>query len=552
MKAVVWTNYGPPEVLQPGEVEKPVPKDNEVLIKVHAATVTAGDCEMRSLTFPLLLRLPMRLYIGFRKPKSITIPGQELAGEIESVGKEVERFKAGDQVFAATGFRFGAYAEYVCLPAEPKEMDGVLALKPANMTYEEAAAVPTGGLNALHFIRKGNVQSGQKVLINGAGGSIGTIAIQLAKSLGAEVTAVDGTEKLAMLRAVGADRVIDYTREDFTQDGGAYDVIIDVVGRGSFSGCLKTLKKKGLYVMGNPSPARALRGWWTSMTGRRKVVSEMASYRTEDLIALKELIEAGKIKTVIDRRYPLKKPPRLTGMWKRDIKREMWSSPWYRKTGDDHQSVRKKERKAMEKNPVSLEIDYPEKSNRLTVLFRIFLAVPILIILALLTSSGYDTEQAAEKVDHIYSVGILFLPTLLMILFRRKYPRWWFDWNVALTQFCLRVGSYLLLLGDRYPSTDEEQSVHLQMPYPDAEKELNRWLPLVKWLLALPHFIVLCFLMAGAVFCTIIAWFAILFIGRYPKGLFDFVVGVMRWGLRVDAYALLLTTDEYPPFRLSE
>lgn len=206
----------------------------------------------------------------------------------------------------------------------------------------------------------------------------------------------------------------------------------------------------------------------------------------------------------------------------------------------------------MEKYPVSLNIDYSDKSNRITVLFRLFLAIPILIILALLTSSGYETEQAAKEVERVYSVGIIFLPTLLMIVFRRKYPKWWFDWNLALIKFSLRVASYLLLLRDEYPSTDEEQAVHVQIHYPDVEKELNQWLPLIKWLLVIPHFIVLCFIMVGVIFCTLIAWFIILFFGSYPKNMFDFVVGSLRWILRVDAYAILLTTDEYPPFRLRE
>jgi NADPH:quinone reductase-like Zn-dependent oxidoreductase len=214
-------------------------------------------------------------------------------------------FKEGDQVFAALGFGKGAYAEYVCLPEAPEETEGVLVAKPANMTYEEAAAVPVGGLNALHFLGQAKIQSGQKVLINGAGGSIGTIAIQLAKSFGAEVTAVDSTGKLDMLRSIGADRVIDYTREDFTKSGETYDVIFDVVGKGSFSGCIRSLNEKGIYLLGNPALSKSVRGWWTTVTSSKKVIGGAASYRSEDLIFLKELIEAGKIKAVIDRRYPL-------------------------------------------------------------------------------------------------------------------------------------------------------------------------------------------------------------------------------------------------------
>ena len=299
MKAIVWTRYGPPDVLQLREVEKPTPRDNEVLIKIHAATVTAGDCEVRSLKIALMVRLPLRIYAGFRRPKRITILGQELAGEIEAIGKEVTRFKKGDPVFAATFFRFGAYAQYVCLP------ETYPVLKPVNMTYEEAATIPTGGINGLHFLRIANVQSGQRILINGAGGSIGTYAIQIAKSFGAEVTAVDSMEKLTMLRSIGADHVIDYTQEDFTRSGETYDVIIDVAGKSPFSRSLRSLKQNGRYVLGNPSLVAMFRAQWTSRTSEKKVIFEQASYQTEDYAFLKELIEAGKIKAIIDRRYPL-------------------------------------------------------------------------------------------------------------------------------------------------------------------------------------------------------------------------------------------------------
>jgi len=299
MKAIIWTKYGPPEVLRLQQVEKPAPRNNEVLVKVYAATVTAGDCEARSLRFPIWLALPMRLYVGLSRPTRVKVLGQELAGEIEAVGREVTQFKKGDPVFAATFFRFGAYAEYSCLPATYP------VLKPANMTYEEAATIPTGGINALHFLRTANVQSGQKVLINGAGGSIGTYAVQIARSFGAEVTAVDSAEKLAMLRSIGAEHVMDYTQKDFTRSGETYDAIIDVVGKSSFSGSVRSLKQNGCYVLGNPGLSGMIRGRWISRTSGKKVLFEPASYRTEDFAFLKELIAAGKIKPVIDRRYPL-------------------------------------------------------------------------------------------------------------------------------------------------------------------------------------------------------------------------------------------------------
>jgi len=305
MKAIVWTKYGPPDVLELQEVEKPTPKDNEVLIKVYATTVTAGDCEMRNLKFPIYLSLPMRMWVGFTKPRSNTIPGTELAGEIEAIGKDVKKFKVGDQVFGAAGMGLGANAEYICLPEEPGDSEGGMALKPANMTFEEAATVPFGGRDALHFLRKGDIQPGQKVLINGAGGSIGTFAIQLAKNYGAEVTAVDSMAKLDVLRSLGADHVIDYTQEDFTKNGEVYDVIFDVVGTISFSRSKKSITKNGIYLLANPIKGQLLRGSWTRITSSNKVIMETASGTISDLITLRELIEAGKIRTVIDRTYPL-------------------------------------------------------------------------------------------------------------------------------------------------------------------------------------------------------------------------------------------------------
>jgi NADPH:quinone reductase-like Zn-dependent oxidoreductase len=300
----VWTKYGPPEVLEFQDVEKPTPKDDELLIKIHATTVTAGDSEMRSLKVPIIMGLPLRIWIGFFKPKGTTIPGTELAGEIEAVGKAVSQFNVGDQVFGAAGMGFGANAEYICLPERPGDMEGGVAIKPANMSFEEAATVPFGGRDALHFLRLGKLKPGEKILINGAGGSIGTFAVQLAKLDGAEVTAVDSTGKLDMLRSLGADHVIDYTEEDFTQNGVIYDVIFDVIGKVSFSRSKRSLKEDGTYLLANPV-SQMISGLWTSLRSNKKVVMQTASGTIGDLNYLRRLVEEGKIRTVIDRTYPL-------------------------------------------------------------------------------------------------------------------------------------------------------------------------------------------------------------------------------------------------------
>jgi NADPH:quinone reductase-like Zn-dependent oxidoreductase len=296
---MVATAYGSPEVLQLQEVEKPTPKDNELLIKVRASTVNAGDTRMRSFTVPPLFWLPARIALGFRKPKN-PIYGMELAGEVEAVGKNVRRFKAGDQVFASTlEAQFGAHAEYKCLPE-----DGAVAAKPQAMTYEEAATLPIGAQTALFFLKAANIQPGQKVLINGASGSVGTFAVQLAKYFGAEVTGVCSTSKLALVKALGADRVVDYTQEDFTKRGERYDIILDAAGTTTFSQCQGVLEPNGYYLH-TVMPGAALQGLWSAMTTGKHIVGGTAAPRAEALVFLKELSDAGWLKPVIDRCYPL-------------------------------------------------------------------------------------------------------------------------------------------------------------------------------------------------------------------------------------------------------
>lgn len=299
MKAIILTQYGPPGSLQLREIEKPVPGDNDVLIKIHASTVTMGDCELRNLTLPLWTRIPVRLIMGFRKPKKFT-PGMELAGVIESVGKNVTSFKPGEAVFGSSGMSMGGNAEYKCLSVKSS-----LVHKPDNITFEEAATIPVGGINALHFLRKANIQPGQHVLINGAGGSIGTYAVQLAKMYGAEVTAVDSDEKLEMLQSIGADHVIDFRKEDFAKHGGKYDVIMDMIYSNSYTRCINALTDNGTYLMANTGPRRMFWGLWTEKTTNKKVMFELAAERKEDLQHIAELIGTGKIKAVIDRCYPV-------------------------------------------------------------------------------------------------------------------------------------------------------------------------------------------------------------------------------------------------------
>jgi NADPH:quinone reductase-like Zn-dependent oxidoreductase len=307
MKAVVCTKYGPPDVLQLKEVENPAPKDHELLVRVHATSVQYGDLVARNFkdisprqfNMPLLFWLFAKLSFGFRKPK-ITILGGEFAGEVEAVGKEVQSFQPGDPVFGYLGQSMGAYAEYLSMPE-----DGCLTIKPANMTYEEAATVPYGAIMALGLLRKAHIQPGHKVLINGASGAIGSAAVQLARSYGADVTGVCSTPGVALVESLGADRVIDYTREDFTQRDETYDLIFDVLGKAAFSRCKRVLKPNGIHLFASFKTKQLLQMLWTARIGSKRVICALAPGSREDLLAVKELIEAGKVKAAIDKRFPL-------------------------------------------------------------------------------------------------------------------------------------------------------------------------------------------------------------------------------------------------------
>lgn len=302
MKAILHTKFGPPDELQLKEIEKPIPKNNELLIKVHATTVTSTDCNVRNFTFvPGVFQLPARLFMfGVFKPR-INILGIDLAGEIEAVGKEVKRFKVGDKVFGTPGITFGAHAEYTCVSE-----DRALAKKPANMTWEEAAAVFLGASTALFYLRdKGNIQAGHKILIYGASGAIGTYAVQLAKHFGAEVTGVCSTTNLEMVKSLGADKVIDYTKQDYTENGETYDLVLDTVGKTSFSRSKKSLKQNGVFLPVVMDLTELVQIIWTPITGGKRVKGGVAVESVEDLEFFKELFEEGKLKPVIDRCYPL-------------------------------------------------------------------------------------------------------------------------------------------------------------------------------------------------------------------------------------------------------
>ena len=298
MKAIVYEKYGAPGVLKIKELDKPEPGDDEVLIKVYATEATKADCEMRSFNFQVKwFWLPLRIAFGLVKPRKQVLGGY-FSGEVVAVGKNVTKFNKGDQLFGSTQLRLGAYGEYLCLPASY-----TLALKPRNFSYEEAAAVPLGGMNALHFMRKANIRDGEKILVNGAGGSIGIFAVQIARELGAEVTVVDSAIKEKMLRHIGADHFIDYAQEDFSKSGKSYDVIFSVVANTSYSNYVNALKPAGRYLMANPRLSDMLNSVMTNWFTDKSATFSFAGEKEEELIALKDMIEEGKIKSIVDKIY---------------------------------------------------------------------------------------------------------------------------------------------------------------------------------------------------------------------------------------------------------
>ncbi len=327
MKAVVYSKYGSPDVLQLTDVEKPLPKGNEILVRVHATSVNFGDVMARNykaisprqFNMPFLIWLIAKISFGLNQPK-ITILGNEFAGEVEAVGSEVKRFLPGDQVFGYSGERMGAYAEYLCMPE-----NGTLVGKPTNMTFEEVAGVPYGALMALSLLRRANIQLGQKVLINGASGGIGSAAVQIARSMGADVTGVCSTSKVEFVKSLGATRTIDYTKEDFTQNGETYDLIFDILGRSSISRCKSSLKPKGIHLFASFKMKQLLQMLWTSKSGGKKVICAFGPGSVDDINSIREMIEAGQIKPVVDRCYPLEQIAEAHSYVEQGLKREMWS-----------------------------------------------------------------------------------------------------------------------------------------------------------------------------------------------------------------------------------
>ena len=302
MKAIVCTRYGRPEVLQIKEVEKPTPKENEILIRVHATTVTAGDVRVRRFDVPVLFWFPIRLALGLKKPKQ-PILGVEYAGEVKSVGTGIKNFKKGDRVFGSTSWlKFGCYAEYTV-----QKEDGIISKIPENLGFEEVAPVPFMGIGALHFIKKAAIQKGQKMLIYGASGAVGTYAVQLANHFGAEVTAVCSTANLELVKSLGARKVIDYSTEDFSLEKEQYDIFLDAVGKCPFSKAIKSIKKDGKYITVDRNFNQTIQGLWTQLTSKKKVIAGTASAKTEDLEFLTELLASGKLKSVIDKVYPFEK-----------------------------------------------------------------------------------------------------------------------------------------------------------------------------------------------------------------------------------------------------